>query len=40
MKPRLSMPTTTSMPADRNGRARLSMAVLNPPGSRSSVVMS
>ena len=40
MNPRLSMPTTMSMPAPANGAERLSMAILNPSGSRRSVVMS
>ncbi len=40
MNPRLSMPTTISMPAPANGAARPSIDALNPSGSRSSVVMS
>ena len=40
MNPRLSMPTTRSMPAPENGGARLSIASRNPSGSRSSVVTS
>ena len=40
MNPRLSMPTTTSMPWFSNGSARLSIAARNPAGSCSSVVMS